>query len=43
MLRVLLLVVALVTVVSLVRAVRSDGLGHRPPPRSHADDLGGAR
>ncbi|WP_456846244.1 hypothetical protein [Cellulomonas sp. P5_C6] len=24
-------------VVALVRAVRADGLGHRPPPASHRD------
>ena len=37
-LRALLLVVPVATVASLVHAVRADGLGHRPPPRSHVDD-----
>lgn len=33
-----LLTLALVpTSVALVRAIRADGLGHRPPPRSHLD------
>lgn len=27
-------------IVALARLVRGDGLGHRPPPRSHADAAG---
>lgn len=43
LLRVLVLAVPVVTTVALVRAVRADGLGHRPPPRSHHDDVEGVR
>ncbi|WP_043598990.1 hypothetical protein [Cellulomonas flavigena] len=39
----LLLLVLAGTAVALARTVRADGLGHRPPPRSHADGVGGAR
>ncbi|PFG44013.1 hypothetical protein ATJ88_2730 [Isoptericola jiangsuensis] len=37
LLLILLLVLALPYAVLLARAVRHDGLGHRPAPRSHRD------
>ena len=43
LLRALALVLTVVVAVTLVRVVRADGLGHRPPPRSHVDDLDGVR
>lgn len=44
MMEVLLVVMALLVGVPLIvvvmRAVANDGYGHRPPPRSHRDEVG---
>lgn len=39
----LLALVLLPTSAALVRTIRADGLGHRPPPRSHLDWDAGLR
>jgi hypothetical protein len=40
MLLLVLLVVGLVGILAaLIETVRQDGYGHRPPPRSHRDEL----